>query len=116
MLPNWALWLICPCAFFSHARRKAMVCPQPHAPAEPFRSGGAVVSSATRSTSYKDSLRPSMALSDGRTGNSISRQYLSGAVSDQLTYGHGTQSTMVRSETIALGGQENVDFDVAGRR
>ena len=38
-----------------------------------------------------------------------------GGASDQLNYAHGTKQVAVRSQNVALTGQENIDFD-AGRR
>lgn len=39
-----------------------------------------------------------------------------GGAADQLNYTAGTQAVSVRSQNVALSGEENVDFDVGRRR
>lgn len=39
-----------------------------------------------------------------------------GAAADQLNYAQGTKEVAVRSQNVALSGEENIDFDVGRRR
>lgn len=39
-----------------------------------------------------------------------------GGAADQLNYAQGTKQVAVRSQNVALSGQENIDFDVGRRR
>jgi hypothetical protein len=49
----------------------------------------------------------------------LTHVYLSlnaGGASDQLNYAQGTKQVAVRSQNVALSGEENIDFDVGRRR
>uniref|UniRef100_A0A383VK58 Uncharacterized protein n=1 Tax=Tetradesmus obliquus TaxID=3088 RepID=A0A383VK58_TETOB len=85
-------------------------------PANPFEQTGAGAASAIRGTTWKNSQRPAVAISSGNAGTTVSRNYISGGASDQLNYVGATQSSNVRSENVALGSNENIDFNVGRRR
>ncbi|KAF6258149.1 hypothetical protein COO60DRAFT_1693701 [Scenedesmus sp. NREL 46B-D3] len=85
-------------------------------PPNPFEQTGAGAASAIRGTTWKGAQRPAVALSSGNAGTTVSRNYISGGASDQINYVGATQSSNVRSENIALGSNENIDFNFGRRR